>query len=200
MSERKEIAGRIESIEGLVHEIEKLSDPAVRSLAKQLIQSLMDLHGSGLEAMLEIIHRTGDVGQNIIDEMAFNELVRSLLLLYGLHPLGLKERVVAALEKTRPYLRSHGGNVQLVRCERRRRWSRCGSREAATAVRLRRSRCSRQSSRRSTTLRRMSPQIIVEGSRSGTKCAQYVRSAGEPARKWLGPSIPSADTRPIGRK
>lgn len=114
MSERYEVQARIESIEGLVREIETLSDPVVRSLSKQLVQSLMGLHGSGLERMLEIIHRTGDSGQTIIDEMGHDDLVRSLLLLYGLHPLGLQERIVAALDKTRPYLRSHGGNVQLV--------------------------------------------------------------------------------------
>ena len=37
-----------------------------------------------------------------------------LLLLHGLHPLGVEERVLQALEDVRPYLRSHGGNVELV--------------------------------------------------------------------------------------
>jgi Fe-S cluster biogenesis protein NfuA len=31
-----------------------------------------------------------------------------------LHPLGLEERVRQALEGVRPYLRSHGGNVELL--------------------------------------------------------------------------------------
>ena len=115
MSDQKEIQRRIESIEGLVREIEKVSDPAVRSLSKQLVQSLMDLHGAGLERMMEIVHGSGDAGQGIVDELGRDNLVRSLLLLYGLHPLDLQTRVVEALEKTRPYLKSHGGNVQLVR-------------------------------------------------------------------------------------
>ena len=38
----------------------------------------------------------------------------SLLLLYGLHPLDLEARVQQALEKVRPLLRSHGGNVELL--------------------------------------------------------------------------------------
>jgi Fe-S cluster biogenesis protein NfuA/nitrite reductase/ring-hydroxylating ferredoxin subunit len=37
-----------------------------------------------------------------------------LLLLYGLHPLTLDERVSKALDKVRPYLDSHGGNVDLL--------------------------------------------------------------------------------------
>lgn len=114
MSERKQVQRRIESIEGLVRELEKVSDPSVQSLSKQLVQSLMDLHGMGLERMLEITHHSGAGGQKIIDEMGRDELVGSLLLLYGLHPLGLEARVVQALEKSRPYLKSHGGNVELV--------------------------------------------------------------------------------------
>lgn len=115
MPEQKDVQKRIESIDGLVREIEKVSDPAVRSLASQLVQSLMDLHGSGFERMLEIVHSRGETGQEIIDEMGRDELVRSLLLLYGLHPLDLHSRVIEALEKSRPYLQSHGGNVELVR-------------------------------------------------------------------------------------
>jgi Fe-S cluster biogenesis protein NfuA/nitrite reductase/ring-hydroxylating ferredoxin subunit len=114
MSEHKDVQRRIESIEGLVREIEKVSDPAVQSLSKQLVQSLMDLHGMGLERMLEITHHSGAGGQKIIDDMGRDELVSSLLLLYGLHPLDLETRVVQALEKSRPYLKSHGGNVELV--------------------------------------------------------------------------------------
>ena len=37
-----------------------------------------------------------------------------LLLLHGLHPLDLEARVRQALDKVRPYLRSHGGNVELL--------------------------------------------------------------------------------------
>lgn len=115
MSEQNGIQKRIESIEGLVREIENVSDPAARSLSKQLVQSLMDLHGSGFERMLEIVHRNVDTGQQIIDELGRDPLTKSLLLLYGLHPLDLQTRIVEALEKSRPYLRSHGGNVELAR-------------------------------------------------------------------------------------
>lgn len=114
MSEQKEVQRRLESIEGLVCEVEKVPDPVARGLSKQLVQSLMDLHGSGFERMLEIVHSKGEAGQAIIDELSRDDVVKSLLLLYGLHPLNVRTRVLQALEKTRPYLRSHGGNVQLV--------------------------------------------------------------------------------------
>ena len=97
-----------------MREIERVSEPAVRSLSRQLIQSLMDLHGMGIERMLEIMHRRGEAGQALIDEMGNDELVCSLLLLYGLHPLDLSQRVLQALEKTRPFLGTHGGHLTLV--------------------------------------------------------------------------------------
>lgn len=46
--------------------------------------------------------------------LAGDVVVSSLLLLYGLHPLDLKTRVDQALERVRPFLRSHKGNVELV--------------------------------------------------------------------------------------
>lgn len=115
MSEKKDVQRRIEAIESLIREIESVSEPAFRSLSSQLMQSVMELHGSGLERLLEIVHASGNTGQQLIDELGRDDLVRSLLLLYGLHPLDLQTRVLEALEKTRPYLRSHGGNVELVR-------------------------------------------------------------------------------------
>ena len=42
-----------------------------------------------------------------------NDLV-TVLLLYGLHPHPIETRVRQALDKVRPYLDSHGGNVELL--------------------------------------------------------------------------------------
>ncbi len=43
-----------------------------------------------------------------------DEIVGGLLLLHGLHPLDLETRVCQALDQVRPFLRSHGGNVELL--------------------------------------------------------------------------------------
>src|SRR6185295_570875 len=50
----------------------------------------------------------------IVDQLAQDELIASVLLLYDLHPVDLETRVRGALEKSRPYLKTHGGNVELV--------------------------------------------------------------------------------------
>ncbi|MEJ7843606.1 MAG: NifU family protein, partial [Rubrobacter sp.] len=51
------------------------------------------------------------------ESFAGDELVSHLLLLHGLHPLDVETRVVQALEEVRPYLQSHGGNVEFLGVE-----------------------------------------------------------------------------------
>ncbi len=105
---------RMGRIETLIERIEASPDPEVRESAVELMQTIMDLHGASIERMLDITWDKGSVGQEIIGEMAQDDLLRSVLLLHGLHPLDLETRVTQALDKVRPYLGSHGGNVELL--------------------------------------------------------------------------------------
>jgi Fe-S cluster biogenesis protein NfuA len=114
MSEQKEFERQVASIEGMVRTLEETADPASSASARELLQAVMGLHGVCLERMVEIVRQTGALGQAILDSFATDEKVRSLLLLYDLHPLGMETRVLQALEKTRPYLRSLGGEASLV--------------------------------------------------------------------------------------
>jgi Fe-S cluster biogenesis protein NfuA/nitrite reductase/ring-hydroxylating ferredoxin subunit len=63
--------------------------------------------------MMEVVAE-GEERERTFDVFAEDELVSHLLLLHGLHPLDLKTRVIMALEEVRPYLQSHGGNVELL--------------------------------------------------------------------------------------
>jgi Fe-S cluster biogenesis protein NfuA len=63
---------------------------------------------------MELVASQGETGYAIFDKFSGDELVSNLLLVYGLHPLTLDERVGQALEKVRPHLHSHGGNVELL--------------------------------------------------------------------------------------
>ncbi len=114
MSEEKSFHLLSQRIEGLIARIEKTPDPNLRTDALNLAQSLMELHGAGLERLMEIVARTGAPGYALMDDFAGDDLVASLLLLYGLHPHDLETRVMRALDATRPFLQSHGGDVELL--------------------------------------------------------------------------------------
>ena len=114
MAASTDIQNQLKSIEALVHRIEKADDPTMAATARELVQLLMEFHGAGIERMLAVVHQTAPSGSIVIDALGRDDLVRSLLLLYGLHPDSLETRVTQALEKTRPYLKSHGGNVNIV--------------------------------------------------------------------------------------
>src|ERR687894_1093945 len=66
--------------------------------------------------MMKVVAQGEDSGRTF-EAFAEDELVTHLLLLHGLHPLDVETRVVQALEEVRPYLRSHGGNVELLGIE-----------------------------------------------------------------------------------
>jgi Fe-S cluster biogenesis protein NfuA len=110
----KEEVLAIEQIEELVQSIEDLPDPHARTSALALVQALMDFHGEALDRLMEIVASQGEAGYSIFNKFSADELVSNLLLLYSLHPLPLEERVIEALDKVRPYLDSHGGNVELL--------------------------------------------------------------------------------------
>src|ERR1044072_48999 len=114
MHEQKELQQGMQRVEGLIRKIESSPDATARDSALELVQALMDFHGAGLDRLMEIIAEAGEAGYAIFDNFARDELVGSLLLLYTLHPVPLETRVMQALDKVRPYLDSHGGNVELV--------------------------------------------------------------------------------------
>lgn len=106
---------RLERIEMLLETVQQAPNPALRNSAEELVETLLELHGAGLERVLELIWDSGDTGKEIIHEhLVEDELASSLLLLHGLHPLGLEARVEKALDEVRPYMDSHGGGVELM--------------------------------------------------------------------------------------
>ena len=111
---RSDLESRIDKIDEMVQRLDEAADPVIRATATELVQALMALHGAALERIVEAIEKTGSMGQALMDQLGRDELVRSVLVLYELHPVDLETRVKEALEKSRPYLRSHGGNVELV--------------------------------------------------------------------------------------
>jgi len=107
---------RVARMEALLGEIETLADPNARAKAAEVVGVLLELYGEGLARMMEVVGQ-GNERERIFEALAEDELVSHLLLLHGLHPLDLETRVVQALKEVRPYLQSHGGNVELLGVE-----------------------------------------------------------------------------------
>src|SRR5919112_5967749 len=103
---------RVSRIETLLEEIEALEDPRARARSAEMVQTLLELYGEGLGRIVEAVGRLG--GQDLKDELLEDELISHLLLLHGLHPVDVETRVLGALDEVRPYLESHGGDVQFL--------------------------------------------------------------------------------------
>jgi Fe-S cluster biogenesis protein NfuA/nitrite reductase/ring-hydroxylating ferredoxin subunit len=88
--------------------------PLAHERAEELVRLVSDLYGAGIERILEIAYEAEVLSDPLLEALADDELVSSLLLVHGLHPYAVEERVARALDKVRPYLGSHGGDVALL--------------------------------------------------------------------------------------
>ena len=75
------------------------------------------MYGDGLRRIVEVIGEAREAGETILDALAQDGAVASLLLIHDLYPVPLHERVLEALDTVRPYMESHGGNVELLGIE-----------------------------------------------------------------------------------
>jgi len=85
-----------------------------RRRAEDLLALVTDLYGAGMERVLDVLADAGRLDDTALGALADDDLVASLLLVHGLHPHDVSTRVGAALESVRPYLGSHGGDVELI--------------------------------------------------------------------------------------
>jgi Fe-S cluster biogenesis protein NfuA len=113
VAEQREFRVHTERVEKLVSRLESSKDPELRAIALELVQCVMELHGAALDRMLGSISQTS-AGEAALDVALQDDLVSSVLLLHGLHPETMETRVLRALDKVRPYLHSHGGDVEFL--------------------------------------------------------------------------------------
>lgn len=110
----KDFQARLRQLDDLLRQVEQSGDPTLRTYLQRIVQAILDLHGAGLEKLLEHIANDGSAGRRILDACGRDPVVSGMLLLHDRHPLDLEARVRLALESVRPALRSHGGNVELI--------------------------------------------------------------------------------------
>jgi Fe-S cluster biogenesis protein NfuA len=117
MRDLDDVRRRLHRVEALVETVQRVADPSVRAATQELVEAVLDLHGAGLDRILEIVTGAADNGPAMLDRFSRDELVASLLLLHGLHPVDLDTRVRKAIETLVPTLRSQGGALELIRIE-----------------------------------------------------------------------------------
>jgi Fe-S cluster biogenesis protein NfuA/nitrite reductase/ring-hydroxylating ferredoxin subunit len=102
-----------ERIERLL-EASAATGPVALERSEELVRLVVELYGTGLERILEIVYDGGALDDAVLASLAADPLVSSLLIVHGLHPYAVNERVQRALDDVRPYLGSHGGDVRLL--------------------------------------------------------------------------------------
>lgn len=100
-------------IQELVEQIGEMPDLAARKMLQECLEATLSFYGHGLARIMELAKKEGKMSDVLLNDPQ----VRGLLLIHGLHPIPLETRLREALDKVRPYMKSHGGDVDLLGLE-----------------------------------------------------------------------------------
>ncbi len=110
----RQCVGRMEtSIEAL----ESIADPNARGLARDLLESALDLHAIALAKVLAICQETEN-GDLLIRNLLADAYVGAVVLLHGLHPQDADARLRSKLAEMRPHWGVRGFRVELTHVDR----------------------------------------------------------------------------------
>jgi hypothetical protein len=110
----RQCVGRMEtSIEAL----ERIADPNARGLARDLLESALDLHAIALAKVLTICQETEN-GELLIRDLLADAYVGAVVLLHGLHPQDAEARLRSKLAEMRPHWGVRGFRVDLTHVDR----------------------------------------------------------------------------------
>ena len=110
----EQLVGRVEELQAA---LETCGESVPRGLAEELVSAVVQMYGAGLEQIVGSVSEAGPQGEQIAASLLDDPLVATLLLIHDLHPVSLEQRVQQALDSVRPYMESHGGNVELLSLE-----------------------------------------------------------------------------------
>src|SRR5258705_13878959 len=108
-----EFQQHVQKVEQLLQRVSVFSDGNARTAALELMQSLMDLHGSCITRIVEVLSESGESGCSSLAKLGSDPLICGLLVLYGVHPVSFEQRVAVAIEKVAPQVRKQSGTVEL---------------------------------------------------------------------------------------
>ena len=101
-------------IQELLEQLEALPNPSTRELVHEFMEATLGFYGQGIARILQLVRAAGSEGGIVHQHLIDDKVIRGLLLIHDLHPADLETRLRVALDEVRPYLKSHGGNVELI--------------------------------------------------------------------------------------
>jgi Fe-S cluster biogenesis protein NfuA/nitrite reductase/ring-hydroxylating ferredoxin subunit len=104
-------------VQELQAELDACEEGRAQALAEELVGAVVGMYGIGLERILDLALAGAQDSGSLARALADDPHVATLLLIHDLHPVPLQDRVSSALEQVRPYMESHGGNVELLSLE-----------------------------------------------------------------------------------
>jgi Fe-S cluster biogenesis protein NfuA/nitrite reductase/ring-hydroxylating ferredoxin subunit len=116
-SQNNDINLQGERIQKLIERVEALPYPAAKELIQECMEAVLAFYGQGLTRILQVVNEADAESQKVYRKLIHDDVIKGFLLIHDLHPLDVEARLGEALEKVRPYLKSHGGNVELVSLE-----------------------------------------------------------------------------------
>ncbi len=112
---RENFEALAQRVDTAVKEIEKL-EPEARKKARQVKQAIEDFHRHGLTLIIQKL-KADHPGKELLFELVDEPAVHSLFALHGLVRADPTTHAARVLEMVRPYMQSHGGDVELVKVE-----------------------------------------------------------------------------------
>ena len=110
---RPDLRSTGEQIETLLTSLAGAGRPAQQK-AEDLVRLVAELYGTGIERLLDIAYEAGALTPALLERLAEDELVASLLIVHGLHPYDVETRVRRALDDLRVDLAAQGVSVELT--------------------------------------------------------------------------------------
>jgi hypothetical protein len=114
VASEKEFRQKVRQLGTLVGELDQIQGNGSKDAARELVQLLMEIHGTGLERIMELVFESGAEGEAMIGKLGQDPIVRNLLLLYSLHPEDIETRVLKALDAVCSRLRKFDSKVELI--------------------------------------------------------------------------------------
>ena len=82
----------VERVQDLLGSLDEIADPVAQARVQELVGTVLELYGAGLERILGVIADAGEGAVHIRNALLDDGVVASLLLIHGLYPVSLEER------------------------------------------------------------------------------------------------------------